>query len=866
MRAEEKGFRRVTLMLMAGAAIVFTLILYQVITRYMVPRFDVTERQAVFHDAEIVHNIASKHIDLLFVRLEPLVVWDEAYSFTADPRTSPTFIKDSLNDDALLSEGWHLFIWFNDKREPIFARKAIPDASAPGGYVCGPIDDSLRALWSAGSFFYPDDPNATATGYMLMNGKPMMVVSQPVLPHSYTAAPNGRVIAASFIDDSFVQSVREISGLAVRSEEDQAVLGRWSKQVDAAGLSVEVLNDDDYEMITMFKDSCGEPVFALHLKLPRQISRVAHTTMDVFAAVVVISVLLFVLSMGLAVSRLILRPLSDIYRTVADSRISGRRKVVPETGVALFRNLAGEINAMTNALVEEEAAHMAAEASSKSKSEFLANMSHELRTPMNGVLGTADLLASTELEPRQRMYVDTIVKSSHALLNVLNDILDFSKIEAGKLELHLEWFNLDEVISSIGSLMASAAESKSLEFIISMDPFMPTRFFGDQYRIRQVVTNLISNAVKFTHSGRIILGVGMSEGRVIITLSDTGIGMTPEFKKRLFTKFEQQDTGVTAKYGGTGLGLAISKQLVEKMDGEIKVDSVLNKGSTFTISVPLKYEPAPPVAPLSQFSCAVISASNYGITLTDKLIALQSQTMLYTEPGEALRDIENSLRSPELILMDMADDLERDKFWLSALRKAAPIAKIILVHDNTQQQSISQLTGLYTQSYSRYGTNSELMGLFNDDLPSRESDEESAKVMQKFAMRILLVEDNPINTMIARDMLEGLGCTVEEAENGHEAVEILSRDHGYDLVFMDCLMPVLDGYEATRLIRLYEAEKGLPRIPILAMTANAMQGDAERSLEAGMDGHLTKPVSMENLHDALLKYQTKDPGGDPGAA
>ncbi len=855
MRAEEKGFRRIILVVMAAAAVIFTVILYQAITRYMVPRFDITERQAVLHDAEVIHNIAVNHIDLLFTRLEPLVIWDEAYDFTANPKGYPSFIKDSLGDDALLSEGWHLFIWFNDKREPIFFRKAAPDSSAPDGYVYSSFDKSLNRLWSPDSPFYPDDPSATATGYMLMNGKAMMVVSQPVLPHSHEAAPNGRVIAASFIDDSFVQSVRKLSGIGVSSEEDPKILADWSKQVDERGLSVQVLNEDDYEMITLFKDPADKPVFALHTELPRQISRVARATMDVFAAIVIVSVLVFVLTMGLTVSRLILRPLSDIYRTVTDSRISGRRRIVPETGVALFRDLAGEINAMTNALVEEEAAHMAAEASNKSKSEFLANMSHELRTPMNGVLGTADLLSSTNLEPRQRMYVDTIVKSSHALLNVLNDILDFSKIEAGKLELHMEWFNLDEVVSSIGSLMASAAEAKSLEFIISMDPFMPARFYGDQYRIRQIITNLISNAVKFTHTGRIILGVGMSEGRVIITLSDTGIGMTPEFKKRLFTKFEQHDTGVTAKYGGTGLGLAISKELVDKMDGEIRVDSVLNKGSTFTIALNLKQEPAPSVATLERFTCAVISASNYGIMLTDKLLSLQSHTMLYTDFSEALRDIENSLRAPEFIFVEMLDDIERDKFWLAALGKASPATEVILIHDNAQQQSIGQLTGLYSHSCSRYATNNELLGLFSGERTASDKDGDDVKDMRKFDMRILLVEDNPINTMIAKDMLGALGCTVEEAENGHEAVEALSRDHSYDLVFMDCLMPVLDGYEATRLIRLLEAEKGLPRIPILAMTANAMQGDAEKSMEAGMDGHLTKPVSMEGLHNALLKYQ-----------
>ena len=842
---------------MAAASILFALVLYQLITSYMVPKFDVIERRAVLHDTETVHNIAGNHIALLLARIQPLAIWDSAYDFTYAPGNNQDFIADSLTDEALLSEGWHLFIWLNDKREIAYARKAYRDETAIGGYSYTPVDDSLHRLWAEGSPLYPENSGEMVTGYMLMDGKAMMVASQPVLPHSYNAAPNGRVIAASFIDESFVQSVRDLSGIAVHAEEDPAVLALWARQADAKGLSVQVLDDANYEMISLFKGLDGQPVFALHAKIPRQISRTAYDLMDVFAIIMVISVLVFVLSMAVAASRFVLRPLAGIYRAVVDARVSGRRTAVPALGSALFRNLAGEINDMTAALVKEEAAHMAAEASNKSKSEFLANMSHELRTPMNGVLGTADLLASTDLDPRQSMYVDTIIKSSHTLLNVLNDILDFSKIEAGKLELHLEWFNIDEVVASIGSLMASAAESKGLEFLIVTDPRMPIRYYGDQYRIRQIITNLLSNAIKFTSAGRVTLKLGLSGNDVLISISDTGIGMGPEFKKRLFSKFEQHDTGVTAKYGGTGLGLAISKELIEKMHGNIEVDSVLNRGSTFNIFLPLEQEEATPLPLLSDLVAVVISTSQYGTLLTDKLTTLDSQVVRYSEFQEALGAIEGSLRPPKFILLEMSDDIERDRLWLSALRKASPLAKIILVHNNTQQQTIGHLTGLFSQTCSRYATDRELVDLLRG--AAREAGLSGVAVDKSqvnFALRILLVEDNPINTMIARDMLENLGCTVTAAENGRDAVTMLSIGHDqYDLVFMDCLMPILDGYEATRLIRLYEVEKSLPHIPILAMTANAMQGDAEKSLASGMDGHLTKPVSLEALHDALLKYK-----------
>ena len=847
---------------MAAASILFALSLYLLVIGYMLPKFDAAERESVLKDTAVVHNIAGNHIALLLARIQPLAIWDSAYEFTYDPANNQNFISESLSDEALFSENWHLLIWLNDKREPVYARKAFKDEAVLGGYSYTSVDGDLSYLWAADSPFFPENSGEPVTGYMLMDGRPMMVASQPVLPHSFAAPPNGRVIAASFIDESFVHSVSELSGINVQSEENQAVLDVWAGEVNEQGLSVQVLDDDDYEMISLFKDLEGKPVFALHAKIPRQISRTAHDTMDVFAIIVTAGVLLFVLSIAVAVSRYILRPLADIYRAVADSRATGRRTAVPETGAALFRNLAGEINAMTNALVEEEAAHMAADASSKSKSEFLANMSHELRTPMNGVLGTADLLAATHLEPRQRMYVDTIVKSSNTLLNVLNDILDFSKIEAGKLELHMEWFNVDEVVASIGSLMASAAESKGLEFVINVDPFMPTRFYGDQHRIRQIITNLLSNAIKFTSVGRISLGLTLAGDDLLMTISDTGIGMNAEFKKRLFEKFEQHDSGITAKYGGTGLGLAITKQLVEKMDGDIQVDSVLNRGTTFFIRLKLERENAAASPELNNLVCAVISDTEYGAMLADRLQAMNGQAVLYTEFAEALRAVENSARSPNFILLEMVDDIERDRLWLTALRKASPQAQIILIHDNTQQQTISQLTGLFGQTYSRYAVSGELVAMLKGERTQTDADAaadaENSPAMAELGMRILLVEDNPINTMIAKDMLETLGCTVEEAENGRDALNMLCRDHEYDLVFMDCIMPVLDGYEATRLVRLYEAEKNLPRIPILAMTANAMQGDAEKSMAAGMDGHLTKPVSLESLQNALMEYVKDD--------
>ncbi len=854
MRAEEKGFQRIILLIMTGAAILFALVLYHLISQYMVPKFDITERNSVLRDAQIVHNIANNEIKMLLARIQPLAIWDTTYAYGEDQSGFSDFTSDSLSDEALLSEGWQLFIWLDKNRKVIYARKGYRDLDSPHGYSFTPLDDTLNHLWADGSLLYPNDPETPVTGYITMNGQPMMIASQPVRPHSFEAPPNGRIIAGTFIDESFVLNVRELSGFAVESEEHPEVLRTWSDMVNDLGLYVEVLNKDQYHMITLFKNLRGYPVFALHTTLPRQISMAARDMLDNYAIIILGSVLVFVLIIAVALNRVILRPLSTIYRAVVDSRMSGRRSTVPETGPALFRQLAGEINGMTDALIQEEAAHMAAEASNQSKSEFLANMSHELRTPMNGVLGTADLLASTPLDVRQRMYVDTIIKSSHSLLNVLNDILDFSKIEAGKLELHMEWFSLDEIMSAISALMGSAAEAKGLELIVSTDPLLPGKYYGDPYRIRQIVTNLLSNAIKFTAAGSVRVSTYQVRQSIAIAISDTGIGMAPEFKSKLFSKFEQQDSGITAKFGGTGLGLAITKELVEKMDGAIEVQSVLNKGSTFTVFLNLEPDPAALPLYLDGADCLIISETHYGLMLEDKLRLMRANPVLQADFEEALRDLENNSLAPKCIVVEIDDNIERDKFRSTVLRKAAPSARLILAHNNTLQQHLNELAGYFDHVLSRYANNLQvvntLRGSEGDSLPESAA----SQGLGRYPMRILLVEDNPINTMIAKDMLEALGCTVDDAENGRDAVTILCEDHHYDLVFMDCLMPVLDGYEATRLIRLYEEEHDLPHIPILAMTANAMQGDAERSMDAGMDGHLTKPVSLDSLEAALRNH------------
>ncbi|MFL6618256.1 MAG: response regulator [Povalibacter sp.] len=547
-----------------------------------------------------------------------------------------------------------------------------------------------------------------------------------------------------------------------------------------------------------------------------------------------------------------------------------------ERGVELSAHHAELESKVATRTAELAGALKDAQAAARAKADFLANMSHEIRTPMNGVIGMLELLESEGLDPQRTSMLETARNSAEALLGIINDVLDFSKIDAGKLTLEDIDLELLPLAEEVATLFAQQAHAKGVEVNCLIDEKVPTLVRGDPVRLRQVLANLLGNAVKFTEKGEVSVLVSANEVsdelvQIEIAIRDTGIGMSPSVVAGLFESFTQADTSTTRRFGGTGLGLAITKRLIEAMHGTIEVSSESGKGSQFLVKLPMRVVSASRKtrrADLSSVSILIVDdhATNR-LVLEQYLgqLGIRSQSASSATEGlHHLRTAASTGKPFDMVVLDyQMPDIDGVGF-LSAMRKDSQIGNtkcVVLSSIGDRQASVDRLQvaawlSKPVRQSQLYSAVAMVAGVSAGwaAIPMRPQTALTQSTLpQQFSARVLLVEDNLVNQQVASRLLAAFGVQAQIAANGLEALERTQLEH-FDLLFMDCQMPIMDGYEATRRIRLRELDEGRAHLPIIAMTANAMQGDRERCLAAGMDDYVAKPVKRDNLAQVLARW------------
>jgi two-component system, sensor histidine kinase and response regulator len=537
-----------------------------------------------------------------------------------------------------------------------------------------------------------------------------------------------------------------------------------------------------------------------------------------------------------------------------------------------------------------------AQKASKAKGDFLAGMSHEIRTPMNGVMGMLELLSETSLSERQREFVQIARSSAEALLLIINDILDFSKIEAGKLAICSVPFDLQSAVQEVAEILGTRVSDKSLELIVHYAPDIPCQVIGDPGRIRQILTNLVGNALKFTAVGHVLITVECEsrqehKAQFKFSVEDTGIGISDAQQARLFQKFMQADTSTTRRFGGTGLGLAISRQLTELMGGTIGLTSQPGKGSTFWFTLPLDLPtPTTRMAPSSTLldGVRVLIVDDNAVNrlgLHEQLSHWKMQSRDCASAKDALELLHTARTAGDPIQIAILDQQmpEMDGVMLARAIKSDPDLRetvLVMLTSMGQPENVDELksAGIFA-CLSKPASPSKLWDVLAEawaghlepspasPTPAAHSSNPPEAVPRSAITRnrsiqanVLVTDDNATNRMVARLMLENLGCRVDVAANGQETIRMLEL-LPYDIVFMDCEMPDMDGYEATTAIR--QRQIGKRRVPIVAMTAKAMQGDREHCLQAGMDDFLSKPVRSEDLESVLRRWVPQPATVDP---